>query len=167
MPQHKRTLQVQDTLVEQAELASHQLNIVSTFRTKDEHKLILANQKHHKSLHNLPQAYHNTLSLTNKRDTADGLRENLVDDETKHIPSTPISNTFVKTIEGHIEQLKETVFPYTNPYAELKQLSDVEYYKQNAEVYLKEYLLIQQKQSKLSSTKRRQIVHIVETYLLT
>lgn len=150
--------------------------------------------KHHKSLHNLPQAYHNTPSLTNKRDTADGLQGNFVDDKTPHFTPTSYDiaipkiseeqkqlikvygtsgnletsfDTHIKGAKEHIEQLKEIIFPYTNPFAEPKQLSDVEYYKQNAEVYLKEYLLIQQKISKLSSTKRRQIVHIVETYLLT
>ncbi len=149
-------------------ILTHQRGIVITTkpRTLDEHSAIQGISKPNKSLHNLPQAYHNPPTLTNKRDTADGLQGNSVDDKTAHFTPNPTSDTYIKSAKEHIEQLKETVFPYTNPYAEPKQLSDVDYYKQNAEVYLKEYLLIQQKISKLSSTKRRKIVYIVETFIL-
>ena len=62
---------------------------------------------------------------------------------------------------------KDKVFTIANPYAMVEAIDEIDYYKQNADVYLQEYHLIQQKISKLSSTKRRQIVTIVETYLLT
>lgn len=190
-------------LIEQAELASHKLNIVANFRTIDEHSVIQSNSKDIKSLHNLPQAYHNTPSLTNKRDTADGLQGNSVDDKTPHFTPTSYDIAIPKLSEEQKELIKvygtagetdksvqqndgnipvknllrevgerlskqaDTVFTIHNPYAMVEAIDEADYYKQNAEVYLKEYLLIQQKISKLSSTKRRQIVHIVETYLLT
>ena len=192
-----------DELIRQAELASHQLHIATNFRTEDEHKLILANQKHHKSLHNLPQGYYNTPSLTNKRDTTDGLQGNFVDDKTPHFTPTSYDiaipkltqeqkqlikvygtagetdksvqqndgnlqvKNLLREVEEALSKQTDTIFTIHNPYALVEAIDEADYYKRNADTYLQEYQLIQQKQSKLSSTKRRKIVEIVEKYLLT
>ena len=77
------------------------------------------------------------------------------------------ANTLLNNVIQALHNNQETVFHIKNPYAIVEAIDETDYYKQNADTYLAEYKLIQQKQSKLSSTKRRKIVHIVETYLLT
>ena len=148
-----------DELIRQAELASHQLHIATNFRTEDEHKLMLANQKYHKSLHNLPQGYHNVPTLVDKEPNSEDLHKNSSDDSK--------AQSVLAEVQQSLHNNKETTFTIKNPYAPIEPIEEAEYYKQNAEYYLKEYQLIQQKQSKLSSTKRRKIVEIVEKYLLT
>ena len=194
---------MQQALAEHILLQQRGIVITTKPRTIDEHSVIQSNSKDIKSLHNLPQAHDNIPSLTNKRDTADGLQGNSVDDETRHLTPTSYDIAIPKLSQEQKELIKvygtagetdksvqqndgnisvknllreigeslanqaDTILTIHNPYAPIEPIEDAEYYKQNAEYYLKEYLLIQQKISKLSSTKRRQIVHIVETYLLT
>ena len=89
----------------------------------------------------------------------DDLSKNSVDDSK--------ANTLLNNVKQALHNNQETIFHIKNPYAIVEAIDEADYYKQNADIYLAEYQLIQQKQSKLSSTKRRKIVHIVETYLLT
>lgn len=147
-------------LTEALKLANKDVVVISSdFRTEDEHKLMLANQKHHKSLHNLPQGYHNVPTLVDKEPNSEDLHKNSVDDS---------KDKKYALVDLPTKELDRGVtFTIKNPYAPIEPIEEAEYYKQNAEYYLKEYQLIQQKQSKLSSTKRRKIVEIVEKYLLT
>ena len=101
----------------------------------------------------------NVPTLVDNEPNSEDLHKNSSDDSK--------AQSVLAEVQQSLHNNKETTFTIKNPYAPIEPIEEAEYYKQNAEYYLKEYQLIQQKQSKLSSTKRRQIVHIVETYLLT
>jgi hypothetical protein len=94
---------------------------------------------------------------TNKRETADDLSKNLVDDS-KAI-------TLQEKLQQSLKQ-DDVVFHITNPYGLVEAIDEKQYYRNRKDYYLAHYYQIKDKQSKLSRTKRDKVVHIVETFIL-